>query len=205
MSWNVHIRNLCKKVSSSIGALKRIRRFVSPSTMQLIYSCLVQPYFDYCCVIQGSCGGTLADKLQKLQNRATRVLTSSSYDTNADYLFENLGWKNLASQRKIAKAIVYKSLNGPAPDFLTEMFVDRSSVTNYTLRDTGGKLPQPRTNYLKIVVRYPATPFHPSYDKLALYVSSNQTAATSYDNFQIFSFILLIAQHSWKTGTIHNI
>jgi hypothetical protein len=28
------------------------------------------------------------DKLQKLQNRAARVLTSSSYDTNADYLFE---------------------------------------------------------------------------------------------------------------------
>ena len=33
-------------------------------------------------------------------------LTSSSYDTNADYLFEILGWKNLASQRKIAKAIM---------------------------------------------------------------------------------------------------
>ena len=77
-----------------------------------------------------------------------RVLTSSSYDTNADHLFEILGWKNLASQRKIAKAImVYKSVNGLAPDYLSEMFVDRSNVTNYTLRDTSGKLaiPQPRT------------------------------------------------------------
>jgi hypothetical protein len=95
---------------------------------------------------------TRADKLQKLQNRAARVLASSSYDTNADYLFEILGWKNLASQRKIAKAImVYKSVNGLAPDYLSEMFVDRSNITNYTLRDTTGKLaiPQPRTNYLK--------------------------------------------------------
>jgi hypothetical protein len=92
------------------------------------------------------------DKLQKLQNRAGRVLTSSSYDTNADYLFEILGWKNLASQRKISKAImVYKSVNGLVPDYLSEMFVDRSNITNYTLRDTTGKLaiPQPRTNYLK--------------------------------------------------------
>ena len=152
LSWNVHIEKLCKKVASGIGALKRIRPFVSPSTMQLIYNCLVQPYFDYCSVIWDSCGSTRADKLQKLQNRAARVLTSSSYDTNADYLFEILGWKNLASQRKIAKAImVYKSVNGLAPDYLSEMFVDRSNITNYTLRDTTGKLaiPQPRTNYLK--------------------------------------------------------
>jgi hypothetical protein len=93
-----------------------------------------------------------ANKLQKLQNRAARVLTSSNYDTNAEYLIEKLSWKNLESQRKIAKAImVYKSLNGFVPDYLSEMFVDRSSVTNYTLRDTSRKLAlsQPRTNYLK--------------------------------------------------------
>ena len=147
LSWNVHIEKLCKKVASGIGALKHIRPFVSPSTIQLIYNCLVQPYFDYCSVIWDSCGSTCADKLQKLQNRAARVLTSSSYDTNADYLFEILGWKNLASQHKIAKAImVYKSVNGLAPDYLSEMFVDRSNITNYTLRDTPGKLaiPQPR-------------------------------------------------------------
>jgi hypothetical protein len=70
-----------------------------------------------------SCGSTRADKLQKLQNCAARVLTSSSYDTNADYLFEILGWKNLASQRKIAKAImVYKSVNRLAPTLAQRFF-----------------------------------------------------------------------------------
>ena len=106
LTWNVHIEKLCKKVASGIGALKRIRPFVQPSTMQLIYNCLVQPYFDYCCVVWDSCGSTLANKLQKLQNRAARVLTSSNYDTNAEYLIEKLSWKNLESQRKIAKATV---------------------------------------------------------------------------------------------------
>ena len=152
LSWNVHVEKLCKKVASGISALKRIRPFASPNTMQLIYNCLVQPYFDYCSVVWDSCGSTLAEKLQKLQNRAARVLTFSTYDTNADHLFEILGWKNLASQRKIAKTImVYKSLNGLAPDYLAEMFIDRSNITNYTLRDTSGKLaiPQPRTDYLK--------------------------------------------------------
>lgn len=152
LAWNVQIAKLSKKVASGIGALKRIKPFVPHSTLKLIYNCLVQPHFDYCSVVWDTCGSSLADKLQKLQNRAARVLTSSNYDTNAEYLFEKLGWKNLAFQRRIAKAIMmYKSLNGLAPDYLSEMFVDRSRVTNYTLRDTSGKLavPQPRTNFLK--------------------------------------------------------
>ena len=122
------------------------------TTMQLIYNCLVQPYFDYCPAVWDSCSSYLANKLQKLQNRAARVLTSSSYDTSADYLFERLGWKKLASQRRITKAImVYKSLNGVVPGYLSNMFVDRNSIINYALRDTSNKLalPLPRTNYLK--------------------------------------------------------
>jgi hypothetical protein len=54
------------------------------------------------------------------------------------------------------------------------------------------------------VVRYCGTPFQLRYDKLTLYVNSSLTAATSYDHFQIFIFILVIARHSWKTGTFIN-
>ncbi|CAB4040688.1 Hypothetical predicted protein, partial [Paramuricea clavata] len=124
LSWNVHIEKLSKKVASGIGALKRIRPYVPFTTMQLIYKCLVQPYFDYCSAVWDSCSSYLVNKLQKLQNRAARVLTSSSYDTNADYLFESLGWKNLVSQRRLTKAImVYKSLNGLAPDYLSNITI----------------------------------------------------------------------------------
>ena len=28
LSWNVHVENLCKKIASGIGALKRVRPFV---------------------------------------------------------------------------------------------------------------------------------------------------------------------------------
>ena len=51
LSWNVHVEKLSKKVASGIGALKRIRPYVPFPIMQLIYNCLVQPYFDYCSVV----------------------------------------------------------------------------------------------------------------------------------------------------------
>ena len=100
----------------------------------------------------GNCCKTLAIKLQKLQNRAARVLTFSGYDISADNLFKVLGWKNLECQRQIGVAVmVYKFLNGLAPDYLSSRLVDRSSITNYQLRNTEASLaiPLPRTNFMK--------------------------------------------------------
>ena len=122
-----------------------------PWTMfKIIYQALIQPHFDYCNIVWGYCGITLQTKIQKLQNRAARVLTYSNYDADAGYLFELLGWKNLASQQQIQRAtMVYKSLHGLAPDYLCSKFERRK--TAYNLRDSENKLnvPLPRSNYYK--------------------------------------------------------
>ena len=47
---------------------------------------LVQPHFDYCNVVWGNCSKNLSSKLQKLQNRASRVLTFSNYDCSTSEL-----------------------------------------------------------------------------------------------------------------------
>ena len=95
LSWNIQINELKKKIASGIGALKRVRSFVPVATLQLIFNSLVLPYFNYCCTAWDNCNKTLAEKLQKLQNRAASVVTFSSYDTNADVLIEKLGQKKL--------------------------------------------------------------------------------------------------------------
>ena len=152
LSWNVHVEKLCKKIASGVGALKRARSFVPYETLRSVYMSLVQPHFDYWDSVWGNCTKALANKLQKLQNRAARILTHSNYDANADFLIQQIGWKKLHSQRSIHKAVmIYKSLNGLAPDYLSAKFLDRSSVCNYSLRGTEGKLavPMPHTNYMK--------------------------------------------------------
>ena len=128
-------------------------------------------------------------KLQKLQNRAARVLTYSGYDTDADSLIKKLGWKKLDSQRKLQKAtMVYKSLNGLAPDYMRPIFVDRSSNTNYVLRDTVGKLviPGPRTNYLKNSFGYSGAVLWnslPAELRTADTLSGFKSGCNSYFNF----------------------
>ena len=56
----------------------------------------------------------LFNKLQKLQNRASRVITSSNFDVDVDSLFHKLSWKHLRmkSKRQTQNALlVFKSLN----------------------------------------------------------------------------------------------
>ena len=75
--------------------MKRVRQFVPPATLHLIFPVLIQSHFDYCWnAVCGSCGINRADKLQKLQNNAIWVLTFANYDTVASQLFESLNWKS---------------------------------------------------------------------------------------------------------------
>ena len=120
------------------------------STLLNIYNSLVQPHFDYYSLVWGNCGKTLSNKLQKLQNPAARVITSSNFDVDVDSLFHKLSWKDLKSQRQIQNALmVFKSLNGLVPEYPTSKFIKRNE-SNYSLRDSVNKLvPFPRTNDMK--------------------------------------------------------
>ena len=63
-----------RRLLSGISAIKRIRSFLLFEILLNVYNSLVQPHFDYCNVVRGNCSKNLSSKLQKLQNRAARVL-----------------------------------------------------------------------------------------------------------------------------------
>ena len=75
LSWSNHVDEICRKVSSAIGASKRIRNFISANAALQIYDALILPHFDYCSPVWECLSGQSSDKLQKLQNRAAKVIT----------------------------------------------------------------------------------------------------------------------------------
>ena len=67
----------------------------------------------------GCAGTTEINRLQKLQDRATRTVTNSSFDTPSSQLIEKLGWKTINELIDIeSKTMVFKSLNELAPPYL---------------------------------------------------------------------------------------
>ena len=150
LSWSNHIGDLSKKVSSAIGALKRIRPYTSKCTALQIYQALILPHFDYCSSVWGDCNLTLSDKLQKLQSRAARAITRSNYDTRAAFLLNMLNWDDLTTRRQNLKAILmFKTINGLTPAYLQNSFSTRSTQYNLKNVEAELELPLPPTNYGK--------------------------------------------------------
>ena len=94
--------------------------------LSIVYTTLlIQSQFDYSDIVWGNCGKTLFDRLQKLQNRATRALTFSRYDAYANRLFRQLNWKDLSTQFQIQKALMaHKSLNDLVPGCLSSKLLN---------------------------------------------------------------------------------
>ena len=158
LSWGAHIKSISRKISSGIGALKRIRPYVPLSLLETIYKSIVQPHFDYCSPVWDNCSQGMLNKLQKLQNRAARIITHSSYDIPSSEVLDKLKWERITErQTKTRCILMYKILNGLQPEYLRDQFVYRSDVTQtcFKLRDTINKLalPLPRTDYLKKSLR----------------------------------------------------
>ena len=83
--------------------------------------------------------------LQKLQNRAARIVTNSSYDAPAANLIEELKWPTVHDVIKQETAtIVFKSTSGLAPIYLSTLFTRNSTRDIVNLRNCDTDLLAPR-------------------------------------------------------------
>ena len=113
----------------------------------------------------------LADKLQKLQNRAIRVITKSDYYSSATALRDKLRWDNLCTRREKQKLkIMFKTLNDQSPEYLKGLFKPFS--TDYGLRNSDN-----RTDFLKRSSCYSGAHLWNS-------LPSNVRAIRSFTNFR---------------------
>ena len=135
--WDEHVKCMRTKVSRALGFLKYAKKFLPQDTLSKMYRGIVEPHFRYCCSVWGCCGKTQLDNLQKLQNRAARIVTNSSFRVSAADLIKRLGWPTISDIILCEIAtIIYKSNNGLAPEYLSELFVQNSALTTMRLRNT---------------------------------------------------------------------
>ena len=87
---SVKPRKLFWVVKRPSGFLKHARNFLPLDTLKTLYTGVIEPHFRYCCSVWGYCGKTELNQLQKLQNRAARIVTNSNYDAPSKALLHKL-------------------------------------------------------------------------------------------------------------------
>ena len=141
LDWDVHVDHVIKKASAGLAILRRTADYFSMEVLKTIYRSLVESHFRYGNIIWGTCGEVLLTKLQKMQNRAARIITKSDYDTEAGPLIDKLGWKTIRElNNNDAAVMMFKIMNNMAPPYLTGMFQPLRELHEIMLRDTNSNL-----------------------------------------------------------------
>ena len=152
LTWDAHISSVSKKVSSGIGVIKKIKPIVPTSNLLSLYQSIVEPYLDYCSVVWDDISDQLTDKLQKLQNRAARVITGADYRTPSSVLLNKNGWSSLKEKRNKQKALMmFKIMNGMTPAYLEDILTRNIGRSVYNLRISRRNLALPavKTDYYR--------------------------------------------------------
>ena len=111
--------------------LKTISNIVDKDTMLLVYNALVLSHLSYCDVVWGNCGKCLQNNLQKIQNRAARIINNTPWDSSGNYNLNKLGWDTLEKKRKKNIALMmFDILNKNGPSYLSNKFVFKERPYN---------------------------------------------------------------------------
>ena len=156
ITWRNHIDYVAKKASKGIGLLRRSKDLLESNTLKTIYNATVLPYFDYCALVWDNCLQTIKNKLEKLHNKAARIITGNSYEIRSDAVRSKLGWVTLQERRdKIMSKLMKQIVDKKSIDYLQDLFTI-SSNSVYSLRSNNCSLllPKPNINTLKSSFSY---------------------------------------------------
>ena len=137
LDWDKHIDTIKTKANRALGRIKYSKKYLPSDILNKMYRGIAEPHLNYCCSICGCCNQSKLDVLQKIQNRAARIGTSSQYNASAAPIIQNLGWLTISNLvRKETATLTYKSLNLLAPDYLRKLFEKCSDDRERFLRSS---------------------------------------------------------------------
>ena len=90
LDWKEHIKVTSSKVSKALWFLRHAKPFLPEETLKTLYTGIIESHFCYCCLAWGCSGVTEINQLQKLQNRAARIITGRSFDTPCQPLIKEV-------------------------------------------------------------------------------------------------------------------
>lgn len=119
LNFRDRIRSVCKKVGGMIGILSRLKNLIPINAKLLLYKSAILPHLTYCHLVWHFCTASASRKLERLQERALRLVysTTESYET------------------LLKRAKLTTLLNRRLQDILIVMFkVKNKSTTNHFRR-----------------------------------------------------------------------
>ena len=127
LKWNIHINNVCKKANATLGFLRRNLRNVPENCRKIAYISLVRSTMEYGATIWNPYLKGDIDKLERIQNRATRFIKKDYHNRSPGTITkmkQDLELDTLEERRESLRLILmYKVVEGLVPSLPPSQFV----------------------------------------------------------------------------------
>ena len=140
LNFHEHVDRLHCKLSSRLGALRRTRKHLIVDAANKVYTATILPLLDYCDIAWSSIGKTACARLDKLQERASKLILSQSREP-----LKHLKWLALAKRRDMhTTTMTFRCMSGKVPVSFKQYFKRNSCP--YELWKNKNNLMIPRVN-----------------------------------------------------------
>ena len=136
LTWKKQVENICKICARNIAVLNKIKLFLPSSAMFRLYCTLVLPYLNYGLLLWGNSNKESMTKIFRIQKRALRTISNSSYLSPTKPLFEKYSILNVFDMYTKEVAIfMYKFKYNLLPSSFDGSFMINQDIHNYNTRN----------------------------------------------------------------------
>jgi hypothetical protein len=145
LKWKAHIDNISKKMSKTIGIMNRLKNFLPPEVLRIIYNSLILSYLNYGLIIWGG----KANKLEKLQKKSLRIIAKSKYNAHTSPLFKKFNILKMSDLCALQDyKFCYKLKNNMLPQyFQSQQFLSDNYTHDYPTRHSNNNLRVPAVRH----------------------------------------------------------
>lgn len=132
LNFKSHVNYIIRKIANKTNFLRRI---VSMFTRLTIYKSIIAPHFEYCSTLLLYINNNELQRLQKIQNKAMRVILQCNRYTPINVMLRTLNFMNV-KQRILLRTLqfIFKIKNGILPEYLFNKIIYVGDTHNYNSR-----------------------------------------------------------------------
>ena len=137
LTWSQHVDKVCKKITTNLWLLARIKDYLNTSHRVQFYKTYIQPHIDYCNTVWGGTSQVNLNRIFRLQKRACKIILDYNVENVLESM-EELKILSIYDRLYLRKAkFMYKISNNECPPYINELFHERILHENVpTLRSS---------------------------------------------------------------------
>ncbi len=132
LDFKFNVNEVCRKAGRQLNALRRQSRLLNMQSKMMVFNAFIRANLNYCPLVWVNRNRTDLSRLEKVQERALRLVYNAKDCSYYELLFTAKVPSVMIKWQRILAVEVFKALQGISPPYIQDLF--RKKNVPYNLR-----------------------------------------------------------------------